>query len=116
MDHYSSTTTTIAAVTHSSGGEEEQMAFQILSTERLENGEFTAILKVCMAIFVVSTFRILLNSFPRLSDAIPESGWLMLFGVVIGFLSHFVAGYELFPFNEELFMTIFVPLIIFEAG
>ena len=49
---------------------------------------------------------------------LPMAGGCMLVGAVIGFLASFVAGFNIdtLSFNEEIFLSVLLPPIIFEAA
>lgn len=90
--------------------------FHIVDTERLQDDVFSSLAAVSLAIFIVSSFRVALNNAPRLLRLFPESGWLMLFGVVIGIISYFSIGAEWLKFDENVVFVVLLPPIIFESG
>lgn len=100
-------------------GEAHGGGFAIFDTHELQEPFYQALLGLLLLTLAVSMVRMCLHNTHRL-DFLPESGWLILFGCLLGTVSYLVdpndSARNVLEFQSDTFFLILIPPIILEAG
>ena len=67
-------------------------------------------------IFLSALARVIFHMLPGIRSVFPESCFLIVLGIFIGFIFFFFGRSTVSTFTPELFFLLLLPLIIFEAG
>ena len=70
----------------------------------------------CLWIFLSSVGRVVFHMLPGIRSVFPESCFLIILGILIGFIFFLTSEVTIPTFTPELFFLLLLPLIIFEAG
>ena len=67
-------------------------------------------------VFAAGLSRVVFHMIPKMHEVLPESCFLIIYGIVIGFIIFCTSTKPPLTFTPELFFLLLLPLIIFDAG